>query len=75
MKRRTIIISIKNNVNAYTTGLLVGTAVMSFHLFIICIILCLPLDTNSGESAVLIYHKRKRMNPRRLNDRGIKGNK
>jgi hypothetical protein len=48
---------------------------MSFHFFIICIILCLPLDTNSREPAVLIYHKRKRMNPRRLNDRGIKGNK
>ena len=73
--RRTLIIVIRNSVNEYTRGLLVGIADMSFHFFIICIILCLPLDTNSGESAVLIYHKRKRMNPRRLNDRGIKGNK
>jgi hypothetical protein len=74
--RRIVIVVIRNSVNEYTRGLLVGIADMSFHAFVIMFMtIFLPLDTNSGESAVLIYHKRKRMNPRRLNDRGIKGNK
>ena len=71
--RRIAIVVIRNSVNEYTRGLLVGIADMSFHAFVIMFMtIFLPLDTNSSEPAVLIYYEAEIMHTRCRNDRSIK---